>query len=62
MAIASYLAHMNHILVFAANVIAVIPLSNLLSWATECIATESSDVIGALVNVTFGNLVEILIL
>ncbi|ETI22570.1 calcium/proton exchanger [Cladophialophora carrionii CBS 160.54] len=62
LAITSYLVHTNRILVFAANLIAVVPLSSLLTCATENIARESGDVVGALVNVTFGNLVEIVIL
>jgi Ca2+:H+ antiporter len=62
LAIASYLARLNHIVIFTANVIAVIPLSGLLTFATENIARDSGDVLGALVNVTFGNLVEIVIL
>ncbi|OAL32559.1 hypothetical protein AYO20_07869 [Fonsecaea nubica] len=62
LAIASYLARANHVLVFTANVIAVVPLSSLLTCATENIARESGDVVGALLNVTFGNLVEIVIL
>jgi Ca2+:H+ antiporter len=62
LAITSYLIHTNRILVFAANLIAVVPLSSLLTCATENIARESGDVVGALVNVTFGNLVEIVIL
>ena len=53
---------MNHTLVFVANLLAVIPLSSLLTYATDQIARKSSDVVGALLNVTFGNLVEILIL
>ncbi|OAP60450.1 calcium/proton exchanger [Fonsecaea erecta] len=61
LAIASYLARANHVLVFTANVIAVVPLSSLLTCATENIARESGDVVGALLNVTFGNLVEIVI-
>lgn len=61
-AIASYCAHTNRILVFIANLVAVVPLSSLLTCATENIARESGDVVGALVNVTFGNLVEIVIL
>ncbi|OAL21302.1 hypothetical protein AYO22_08025 [Fonsecaea multimorphosa] len=61
LAIASYLARANHILIFTANVIAVVPLSSLLTCATENIARESGDVVGALLNVTFGNLVEIVI-
>jgi Ca2+:H+ antiporter len=61
LAIVSYFTHMTEILVFSANLVAIIPLSSLLSLATESVARESSDVVGALVNVTFGNLVEILI-
>lgn len=61
-AIASPFAKLNHYVVFTTNVIAVIPLSALLTYATECIANESGDTAGALLNVTFGNLVEIVLL
>ena len=53
---------MHRILVFVANLTALIPLSSVLTYATDQIARESSDVVGALLNVTFANLVEILIL
>jgi Ca2+:H+ antiporter len=61
-AIISYLTHLNAIIVFATNVIAIIPLSGLLTYATECISSESGDIVAALLNVTLGNLVEIVIL
>ena len=48
--------------VFAMNAIAIIPLAGLLSFATESVATELGDTIGALLNVTFGNAVELIIL
>ncbi|GAD99633.1 membrane bound cation transporter, putative [Paecilomyces variotii No. 5] len=47
--------------VFAVNAIAIIPLASLLGYATECVASEMGDTIGALMNVTFGNAVELII-
>ena len=61
-AIVSYLAEANSTVIFTTNVVAVIPLSGLLTCATEVISRESGDIVGALMNVTFGNLVEIVIL
>ncbi len=49
-------------IVFAVNAIAIIPLAGLLSHATESVASEMGDTIGALMNVTFGNAVELIIL
>ena len=46
---------------FAMNAIAIIPLAGLLSHATECVARKLGDTIGALMNVTFGNAVELII-
>lgn len=48
--------------VFAINAIAIIPLAGLLSFATESVASRLGDKIGALLNVTFGNAVELIIL
>ena len=48
--------------VFAMNAIAIIPLAGLLSHATESVASSMGDTIGALMNVTFGNAVELIIL
>lgn len=47
--------------VFALNAVAVIPLAGLLTFATECIAHRTSPTIAALMNVSFGNSVELII-
>lgn len=39
-----------------------VPLSSLLTEATERIAAEAGDTIGALLNISFGNLVELMLL
>ena len=49
-------------IVFAMNAIAIIPLAGLLSYATESVASELGDTVGALMNITFGNAVELIIL
>jgi len=49
-------------IVFSMNAIAIIPLAGLLSFATESVAHKMGDSIGALLNVTFGNAVELIIL
>ena len=48
--------------VFAINCIAIVPLAGLLSHATESVAVKLGDTVGALLNVTFGNAVELIIL
>lgn len=48
-------------LIFGMNAIAIIPLAGLLSHATESVAKRLGDTIGALMNVTFGNAVELII-
>ncbi|KAI9753966.1 MAG: hypothetical protein M4579_004926 [Chaenotheca gracillima] len=53
---------LNPNIVFAMNAIAIIPLAGLLSYATESVARKMGDTIGALMNVTFGNAVELIIL
>ncbi|KAG6368759.1 hypothetical protein INS49_002973 [Diaporthe citri] len=47
--------------IFAMNAIAIIPLAGLLSHATETVAHRFGDAIGALMNITFGNAVELII-
>lgn len=47
--------------VFAINAVAIIPLASMLSFATESVASKMGDTIGALLNVTFGNAVELII-
>lgn len=49
-------------LVFAMNALAIVPLAGLLSYATESVARKLGDSLGALLNVTFGNAVELIIL
>ena len=60
--IAVKVAGVNPSIVFATNAIAIIPLAGLLSHATESVASELGDTIGALMNITFGNAVELIIL
>ena len=48
-------------IVFAMNAIAIIPLAGLLAHATEAVAGTLGDTVGALLNVTFGNAVELII-
>lgn len=47
---------------FGVNAVAIIPLAALLSHATESVARKMGDTVGALLNVTFGNAVELIIL
>jgi hypothetical protein len=61
-AIAAKAAGLKPGIVFALNAIAIIPLAGLLSHATESVAKRMGDTIGALMNVTFGNAVELIIL
>lgn len=60
--IAVQVAGLNPNVVFAINAIAIIPLAGLLSHATESVASRMGDTVGALMNVTFGNAVELIIL
>ena len=60
--IAVQAAGVNKNIVFAMNAIAIIPLAGLLSHATESVASDMGDTIGSLMNVTFGNAVELIIL
>jgi Ca2+:H+ antiporter len=60
--IASKAAGLKPGIVFAMNAIAIIPLAGLLSHATESVAKRMGDTVGALMNVTFGNAVELIIL
>lgn len=60
--IAVQAAGVNKTIVFAMNAIAIIPLAGLLSHATESVASDLGDTIGALMNITFGNAVELIIL
>ena len=58
----SYVLPDNPGLVFAAAVLAIIPLAGFLGEATEHLAFHTGESIGGLLNATFGNLAELLIL
>ncbi|KAL8937040.1 MAG: hypothetical protein Q9211_003890 [Gyalolechia sp. 1 TL-2023] len=59
--IAVEIAGISPTIIFAMNAVAIVPLAGLLSYATESVACEMGDTIGALMNVTFGNAVELII-
>lgn len=59
--IAAEFAHLKPEIVFAMNAIAIIPLAGLLTHATESVAVRLGDTLGALLNVSFGNAVELII-
>lgn len=54
-------AHLDATIIFALNAVAIVPLAGLLSHATESVASRLGDSMGALLNVTFGNAVELII-
>ncbi|OQS05963.1 dynein heavy chain [Thraustotheca clavata] len=60
-AVWSYYAKWGDIPVFVLNFLAMMPLANLLGEATETLAEHCGDMIGGLVNATFGNAVEVII-
>ncbi|KAF2843448.1 calcium/proton exchanger [Patellaria atrata CBS 101060] len=60
--IAAEVAHLNPTIIFAVNAVAIVPLAGLLSHATENVASRLGDTLGALLNVSFGNAVELIIL
>jgi len=60
--IVSHVKGFQPIVTFALNALAIVPLTGLLTFATEILAQSLGDGIGALLNITFGNLVEFIIL
>jgi len=60
--IACNFAKINPTIVFVMNAIAIVPLAGLLGYATESVAHCLGDTLGALLNVSFGNAVELIIL
>lgn len=54
-------AHVNKVAVFVVNFIAIIPLAAMLSYATEELAMYIGEVLGGLLNATFGNAVELIV-
>ncbi|KAF2272438.1 uncharacterized protein EI97DRAFT_453033 [Westerdykella ornata] len=59
--IASKPAHLSPEIIFSMNAIAIIPLAGLLAHATEAVAARLGDTLGALLNVSFGNAVELIL-
>ncbi|KAJ4516977.1 hypothetical protein HRR83_005109 [Exophiala dermatitidis] len=59
--IAVHFAGVDPNVVFALNAVAIIPLAGLLTFATESVAHRLGPTLGALLNVSFGNAVELII-
>ncbi|KAF2634827.1 calcium/proton exchanger [Massarina eburnea CBS 473.64] len=59
--IAAHAANLSPAIVFSMNAIAIIPLAGMLAHATEAVATRLGDTLGALLNVSFGNAVELIL-
>ncbi|GKT47636.1 vacuolar calcium ion transporter [Colletotrichum spaethianum] len=57
----AFLSDKAPLVVFITNGIAIVPLSSLLTAATEMIAEDAGDTVGALLNITLGNLVELIL-
>ena len=57
----NYVHSVNRVIVFVVNFIAIIPLAAMLSFATEEIALRTGEVLGGLINATFGNAVELIV-
>lgn len=57
----NYVHSVDRIAVFVVNFIAIIPLAAILSFATEEIALRTGEVLGGLINATFGNAVELIV-
>lgn len=56
-----YLASGQHLLIFLASALAILPLAGWMGWATEQIAKHTGEGIGGLLNATFGNAAELII-
>jgi Ca2+:H+ antiporter len=59
--IATHLVGLSPEIVFSMNAVAIIPLAGLLAHATEAVAARLGDTLGALLNVSFGNAVELIL-
>ncbi|KAK7217648.1 hypothetical protein V2G26_005651 [Clonostachys chloroleuca] len=57
----TYVVKAQPILIFLTNAVAIVPLSALLTEATERIADDAGDTIGALLNISLGNIVELIL-
>ena len=58
----TYLANIGPMVIFVSNLIAVIPLSSLLTAATDNVASDAGEAVGALLSISLGNLVELILL
>ena len=58
---AVHFANVNPTAVFVVNMFAIVPLAGLLSYATEELSVKTGPTLGALLNVTLGNAVELII-
>lgn len=54
-------ANVNKVVVFVVNFIAIIPLAAILSFSTEELAMYIGEVLGGLLNASFGNAVELIV-
>ena len=59
--VAQAASHDAHTLLFVLSVLAIVPLTVLLSLATVSVAAKTGDAIGGLLNATLGNLAELVI-
>ena len=50
--------HINGVAIFVVNFIAIVPLAEILSYATEEIALRVGETLGGLLNATFGYVFE----
>ena len=54
--------HWNPTVVFVLNFLAIVPLAAVLSFATEEISVKLGETMGGLLNATFGNAVELIVI
>jgi Ca2+:H+ antiporter len=59
--IALHFTKVNPLAVFVVNFLAIVPLAGILSFATEEIALRVGEVLGGLLNASFGNAVELIV-
>ncbi|KAH6608439.1 vacuolar calcium ion transporter [Trichoderma cornu-damae] len=57
----AYVFDINSTLIFLFNALAIVPLSSLLTDVTEKIASDAGDTVGAILNISLGNLVELIL-
>lgn len=58
----SYYCNWKSTITFFINFLAMIPVANILGDSTECLADHLGETIGGLLNATFGNAVEIVVM